>query len=233
MSRPAYRTKAIKSPGLIAPRMTWVPPYHKTPAAAENVTKVMVGMNTARTAARFNATSRVRRTWAAKRACSYRSCTNDFTTRIPERTSSKIVEAPAVSSWMPVERVLRRRPKNRATSTIAGSNMRINRQSRQFMRSRMVMPPTRVTTCLAESIGASVRTCWSEGSWNGMTRPSAGQARSGPALRSSKWCVCAMFGWVNEMPASASRRMRACCAASARSGKSTTTVFFISSPASW
>jgi len=76
---------------------------------------------------------------------------------MPESTSSRIVEARAVSSWMPVESALSRRPKKRAISTRAGRRSRISRHKRQFMTNRIASPPTSVTTCFARSIGISVR----------------------------------------------------------------------------
>src|SRR5688572_31525715 len=86
MRIPANNTKANNSPGETVPSITWRPPYHKTAAAEENVSRLMTGMITAMIPARRMVSESVVSTCCAKRASSRWVLTKDLT-RSEEHTS--------------------------------------------------------------------------------------------------------------------------------------------------
>ncbi len=96
MRMPAKSTKANNSPGDTAPSMTWRPPYHKTAAAAANVSRLITGIKTAIMPARRMVSDNVWSICDEKRVSSRCVWTNDLTTRMPAMTSSISVLSAAV-----------------------------------------------------------------------------------------------------------------------------------------
>ena len=80
----------------MAPSMTCLPPYHRTTPAIMNVKRVMTGINTERILARRSVPATNESTATPNRPSSRSVRTKDFTTRIPEITSSMSVERAAV-----------------------------------------------------------------------------------------------------------------------------------------